>query len=179
MVAADRVARNPPPQLLLVLIMCLLVRVSLVFRRTQCFAENVWVKAANVSKSSHLRHLNLLFLVEVLPVATEGGLCYLKRSNLRNAPLRHNPVIDSLLAGAGPPWLRLGRRPLLPGELRTANETAAQSLCVVHSRVQQGSEQNTIELAWAWVVTEVLLFGCVLCALILETAEVKPRKLPK
>ena len=72
-----RVARNPPPQLLLVLIMCFLVRVSLVFRRTQCFAENVWVKAANVSKSSHLRHLNLLFLLGVLLVATEGGLFYL------------------------------------------------------------------------------------------------------
>ena len=56
---------------------CFLVRVSLVFRRTQCFAENVWVKAANVSKSSHLRHLNLLFLLGVLLVATEGGLFYL------------------------------------------------------------------------------------------------------
>ena len=57
--------------------MCFLVLVSLVFRRTQCFAENVWVKAANVSKSSHLRHLNLLFLLGVLLVATEGGLFYL------------------------------------------------------------------------------------------------------
>ena len=93
---------------------CFLVRVSLVFRRTQCFAETVWVKAANVAKHSHLGHLNLIFLLGVLLVATEGGLFYLKRSNLRNAHLRYNPVIDSLLAGAGPPWLRLGRRPLLP-----------------------------------------------------------------
>ena len=56
---------------------CFLVRVSLVFRRTQCFAENVWVKAANVAKFSYLRHLDLFFLLEVLLVATEGGLCIL------------------------------------------------------------------------------------------------------
>ena len=60
---------------------CFLVRVSLVFRRTQCFAETVWVKAANVAKFSHLGHLNLIFLLGVLLVATEGGLFYLKRSD--------------------------------------------------------------------------------------------------
>ena len=49
---------------------CFLVRVSLVFRRTQCFAETVWVKAANVAKHSHLGHLNRLVLLKPSASAT-------------------------------------------------------------------------------------------------------------
>ena len=84
---------------------------------------------------------------------------------------------------AWPNCLRPRPDPLLNGETAVVETRAAGPLVVRRiGRVpkgrssEQASEQNAIELAWAWVVTEVLLFGCVLCALTPETAEVKPRK---
>ena len=81
--------------------------------------------------------------------------------------------------GGGPEFMRCAQQRLWSSGASGGSQLLPYLWLSRGRSSEQASEQNAIELVWACVVTEVLLFGCVLCALTPETAEVKPRKLLK